>query len=111
VIINQGEQPFEFEEELSQDVLRDHHCFSARCMAVAATRPQADRELCVEAAKRDMKTLRAYKTELDLNNTQKQPVPVTLGGALGLQLGFGSQDGSLSKWRKGSNRDRPAPGS
>jgi len=28
---------------------------------------------------------------------------------LGIQLGTGSQDGSLSKWGKGPNRDRPAP--
>jgi hypothetical protein len=59
-----------------------------------------------------MIVLRAYKTELDLNQVQRTAClcPSRWGGALGLQLGPGSQDGSLSKWRKGSNRDRPAPG-
>jgi putative transposase len=58
-----------------------------------------------------MLILRAYKTELDLNNVQKDSLrPPCWGSALGLQLGLGSQDGSLSKGGEGSNRDRPAPG-
>ena len=48
-----------------------------------------------------MLILRAFKTELDLNNVQKTACARHAGSsALGIQLGLGSQDGSLSKGEK-----------
>ena len=82
-----------FEDELAEDVLEIITVFSAWLYGVRSHKNRKLVETLREVASGHEQLLRAFKTEMDLNNGQWTACARHAGAArLRLQLGFGAQD-------------------